>query len=219
MMSTSELSPQQLLEFANFIREITGISFDNTNSIGLKISIRERMEAKAILDPESYLSFLKLDNAEIEELIALICVPETYFFRDKRQFQALRDRILPDMVSKKEKLNPGVRPLIRIISSGCSTGQEPYSIAIAIEQSGLSKSADFEILAFDINKKSVLRAKEAVYARHSFREPNTDEIRMFFNEKGTQYFLADTVRRMVQFEPANLFHLELDKCRYSRLLN
>lgn len=207
-MPACELRSGQLAEFADFIREMTGISFDATNWVGLKVSLRERMEDRAVPDAEAYLSLLKADGAEVEELIALICIPETYFFRDKRQFQALRDDILPEIVSRKQSVHPGVRPLVRIVSCGCSTGQEPYSIAIAIDQSGLSKEADFEITAFDINKKSVFRAREGVYTRHSFREPNTEEIMRFFYEKGAQYFLADPVKRMVQLECANLFHLK-----------
>jgi len=167
-----DLTTDQLITFCDFIREFSGLNFNDTNWLGLKISLKERMADQAIDCPEEYLTRLKTDSLEQDELVSLITVSETYFFRDKGQFEALRDKILPELVAKKSKQQPG-RPSIKIVSCGCSIGAEPYSIAIVVLQSGLTSRADFEIIAFDINKKIIEQAKQATYGLYTFREKDT----------------------------------------------
>src|SRR5205809_281294 len=119
-MQIPDFNLKELSGIADFLRETTGIFFDESNSMGLKVAVKERMIATSLKDPDVYAVRLKSSSSECEDLISLISVPETYFFRDKRQFEALRDIILPEMVAKKMKNAPGMKPFIQIASCGCS---------------------------------------------------------------------------------------------------
>lgn len=199
-------TPETLLEFGNYVKEWTGMAFDDYKWLGFKISLKERMNVCRLLNPRDYFSRLRSDAAEKEELISLLSVPETYFFRNKVQFDVLRDAILPEIAKKKIKAH-SEKPLIRIVSAGCSTGEEPYSIAIAVLQSGLMEKFRFDIIAFDINKKALLRAERAEYPKYSFREKDTEFLADYFSRKGDRFLLHDNVRKMVKFHQANLFDL------------
>ena len=181
-MQPDELTHEKVLQFSNLIKEYTGINFDEYKWLGLRISIKERMMACGITETELYFARLKSDLQEKDELVSLLTVPETYFFRDKKQFDVLRDKILPEMVEKRCKLNVG-KPLIRIFSMGCSTGEEPYSLAIAVHQSGLMKRCEFEIIACDISKNSLAKAVKGEYTRYSFREKNTEFLENYFTNR------------------------------------
>ncbi len=196
-----------LQKFAGEILRMTGMNFGEDNRLALKVALKERMFESKIRSADEYFDYLSKNSSEREELIALLSVPETYFFRDKKQFAALRDVILPELI--EVKLKSGVKPRIKIASCGCSTGQEPYTIAIAIDQGGLRGKADFEILAFDINKKSIERAIAGEYTSNSFREQDTfREIMPYFTPKGKNFLLCDDIRKDVKFYAANLFNMQ-----------
>ena len=195
---------EDLKDFSDFIREWNGMDFDKTNAYILRVALRERMHALNIKDYPSYLDRIKLDLEERLDLTTLLSVPETYFFRDRRQFEALRDKILPEMIDRKRQ--QGIAsPSIRILSAGCSIGAEPYSIAVAVDQSGLRSKAQIEIVAFDINKQSLEIASQGIYNKHAFREPETDFLNAYFDKKGSNFALKDTIKRMVNFYSVNLF--------------
>jgi len=202
-MAIHEINDQHLLTFSDFIREKTGLTFDKSNWYALKVSVGERMSAKSVDQPLEYFMQIKDDLKECEELISLLTVSETYFFRDRRQFEVLREHVLPEMIERKKKTQG--RPKIKIASCGCSLGAEPYSIAIAIDQGGFQE-ADFEIIACDINKKSIEFAREAIYSDHYFREPETD-ISGYFERQGKKIFLKDSIKEKVRFYCANLMDL------------
>lgn len=204
-MAFQEINTDFLIMFSKFIKEKTGISFDANNWLSLKVSIRERMMALSIEQPDRYLSKVKEDLLERQELISLVVVPETYFYRDRRQFETLKGVVLPEIIRAKSLIQGG-RPTIKIVSCGCSIGAEPYSMAIAILEAGLADKAYFEILAFDLSYQNIARAKEAIYSKYYFREPKTD-LSKYFDVKGNSFILKSQVKNMVQFHNANLFDL------------
>ena len=106
-MTAIDFTQDQLLEFGDFVTGFTGMDFDGHMWCGLKVSLQERMNACRVAEAKDYLARLKFDSQEKEELVSLLSVPETYFFRDRMQFDALRDKILPEIVEKKSKLIPG----------------------------------------------------------------------------------------------------------------
>ena len=156
------------------------------------------MSARSISQPQEYLLRIKEDLKEREELISLLVVSETYFFRDRRQFEVLRESVLPEIIERKKK--------IKIASCGCSHGAEPYSIAIALDQGRFFEEADIEIIACDINKKSIEFAQQAVYTDNYFREPETD-ISDYFDKREGKFLLKDYIKDKVRFYCANLIDL------------
>jgi len=203
-MKRNPLTPDQFGDLSDFVRCATGLYFDASKKFILNISVNERMQVLSMEEPAMYIEILKSKSSELEELITLLSVPETYFFRDKKQFEALRDKILPHLIAQKNTLGPG-RPKIKILSCGCSSGEEPYSIAIAILQTGFIYQADIEIIAFDISKKSVEKARRAEYTKNSFREEDTGFLDTYFDVKGDRFILQDRVRELVQFYQINIF--------------
>ncbi len=205
-MPMGELTPEELLQFGECVKSLNGMNFDGYTWLGLRISLRERMKDCRLLEAPAYLAHLKSDIQEQDELIALLSVPETYFFRDRVQFDVLRDKILPEMVERKSKLISG-KPVIKIVSAGCSTGEEVYSLAIAVLQSGLMEQCEFDINGFDISKNALAKARSAEYTKHSFREKDTEFLINYFVTKGSGFVLRNEVKNMVKFHQAELFHL------------
>ncbi len=195
-----------LIEVETRVRAVTGINFDSSNWFSLKVAIKERMEATQIEDPNIYLKILAPNSNEMEKLTSLLVVHETYFFRDKRQFDALTEVVLPELIEKK-KIGQ-TKPRIKIMSCGCSFGAEPYSIAISLMESNLMDQADFEIIAFDLNKNAIERAESGEFSSHMFREPDTEFLKKYFTLKENRFLLHNEIKEKVQFYNANLFDLE-----------
>jgi chemotaxis protein methyltransferase CheR len=137
-----------------------------------------------------------------DRLISALTVGETYFFRNTNQFDALTQHILPDLLIERGHLNRR----IRIWTAGCATGEEPYSIAIALrELIPQIESWNILILATDINRDALRKAQQGVYGAWSFRGVERRIQETYFrmtNDK--QFAIADEIKRMVTFDYLNL---------------
>ena len=132
--------------------------------------------------------------------IRCLTIGETYFFRNGAQFAALRERILPDLLSRRA----GARSL-RLWSAGCATGEEPYSLAMTLADS-LPADAGWQIsvLGTDLNLDFLNRARQASYGQWSFRETTDAQRDRFFSPEGSRWSLRPDIRRMVIFNRLNL---------------
>jgi len=139
----------------------------------------------------------------LTQLVAAVATNETYFFRTAAHFEALKDYLLPEVIEKKK--SQGARTL-RIWSAGCSTGEEPYSIAILlVEHFPELLSWDIRILATDIDADALACAAEAVYRPWSFRGVPPELIRKYCRElDGERYRVVEGVRSLVTFNALNL---------------
>ncbi|WP_244145673.1 CheR family methyltransferase [Paraburkholderia tropica] len=146
---------------------------------------------------DAYWTYLTTAPAERQALIDALVVPETWFFREREAFTALA-RIGAEHLTK----HPG--EVLRVLSVPCSTGEEPYSAAMALLDAGLSH-AQFGIDALDISAASIEAAARAVYGRNAFRGDALSFRERYFHAGPDGWRLADTVRRAVHFERANLF--------------
>jgi chemotaxis protein methyltransferase CheR len=133
-------------------------------------------------------------------LLAHLTIGETYFFRYRPQFDALRQQIIPEILQRRA----GTRGL-RVWSAGCATGEEPYSLAMIISDLLAAESPwNVNILATDINPHFLERAREALYGEWSFRE-TPDELReRFWMQEQNRWRLRPEIRRMVSFARLNL---------------
>lgn len=138
-----------------------------------------------------------------QQIIDVITVGETYFFRNQAQFDALRSHILPALIHQRREM--GLKHL-RFWCAGCATGEEPYSLAILLRE----LLPDIEmwsitLLATDINAEYLERARKGLYRRHSFRSETPDEIReRWFSTEHDSYRLNSIIRNMVIFGLLNL---------------
>jgi chemotaxis protein methyltransferase CheR len=135
-----------------------------------------------------------------ETILAQLTIGETYFFRNGSQFDALRERIVPEVLARRAALRT-----LRLWSAGCATGEEPYSLAMMLSDLlPNDHSWHVSILATDINPVFLTHAREALYGGWSFREtPDALRDRFWTGEQG-RWRLQPEIRRMVNFARLNL---------------
>lgn len=156
------------------------------------------------IDLNSYIGILLANRLSIEEnekLANSLTIGETYFFRDKKLFNVLRKSIIPDIIESKRKTKT-----ITIWSSGCSTGEEAYSIAILMKELLIDFSDwNINIVATDINLNSLRKARDAIYGEWSFRENDIKFKNKYFDMvQNKQYKLKEEIKKSVTFSYLNL---------------
>jgi chemotaxis protein methyltransferase CheR len=202
-----ELKDPAYLKIRDLIYQVSGIYQPEEKLYLLASRCARRMSAVNAKAAAEYLELLTLrGNREVELRLLLneITIGETYMFRSPPQLEALRSVILPQMVEAKGAM--GFKKL-RLWSAGCSTGEEPYTLAMFLleESTKLLAGWTFEILATDLNDNSVTAAKAGIYGDYALR--NTSEAlrkKYFkpFDEKRLQ--ATDQLKSMIRFERVNL---------------
>ncbi len=148
-------------------------------------------------DATAYFQLLRASKAELEALIEAVVVPETWFFRDQRPFDALKRFV------QEEWLPNHFAQQLRILSVPCSSGEEAYSIAMALCDLGFPE-AKLHIDAVDISRENLVRAQRAQYRNNSFRGQKLGFRQRYFTPVGDEYLLEERIRRQVNFQQANL---------------
>ncbi len=164
----------------------------------LQRHVRERMKICGIPDEEAYLALVTENEEERDELLEALLVPETWFFRDFEPFVFLREYI-----RRKRFPAPGGGRPWRILSLPCSTGEEPYSVAMTLMEAGLEGS-QFHIDAVEISRKALEKAERGIFGPSCFREQDEDLRRKYFEKSGRSYRLPPRVRGAVRFIRGNL---------------
>jgi chemotaxis protein methyltransferase WspC len=183
----------------SILKEAMGL---NTSSIGLsslKHALTRRMRYLGMDSTPHYIKLLKTSNQELNELIEEVTVNETWFFRDEAPFIALRDYA-------KNFLNKHKGQTLQILSVPCSTGEEPYSIAMTLIEAGIPSHA-FTIDAVDISRRSLAIAQKGTYRSHSFRGPHAQKHQSYFTKTNEGYALDQNIKNLVNFHRGNLIHL------------
>jgi chemotaxis protein methyltransferase CheR len=152
-------------------------------------------------DMEGFVRKLENSNTIDQEMVNSLTIGESYFFRNHPHFAALQREILPNLIAKNEN-----RRRLKIWSAGCSTGEEPYSIAIMLRRDFPSlRDWDITIMATDINTQYLRRAREGKYTKWSFRGVDDRTINAYFKQTNkNQYTLNDSIRNNVSFFNLNL---------------
>ncbi len=185
----------------SLVIDTTGMAFYRDKSPDLAQILCARMTEVGELDCAAYCERLQSDSEEMDALVAELTIGETYFFRHKEQFDALRDIILPDVIERNRALKR-----LRIWSAGCATGPEPYSIAIMLERDFGAKIADWHVtvLGTDINQKFLARARDGRYDPWAFRVMPDDLRESCFTQVGNQWQINAEYKRFVKFQYHNL---------------
>ncbi|SMG35265.1 CheR family methyltransferase [Dethiosulfovibrio salsuginis] len=138
------------------------------------------------------------DRTFVEVISPYITVGETYFFRDRKILSSFKEDILPSLVSSPK------RP-IKVWSAGCSTGEEPYTLAMIMEDSTLGLGGGFRVYGTDLNESSLKKARRGIYGKWSFRGMNDTEITRYFDPFEDGFFqVKGRYRSAVSFDSANL---------------
>ncbi len=179
------------------LRERIGLNAASIGSSSILRAIQQRMASCGINDITEYYRKLTSSAQEFTDLVETVTIPETWFFRTHQSFTALEG------VAKHEWLPAHSNDVLHILSVPCSTGEEPYSIAMTLLDCGF-QPAQFIIDAVDINARNLLIARDALYTRNSFRNQDLSFRDRHFKKSGNAYQLVDRVRHAVNFINANL---------------
>lgn len=202
-----ELKDPAYLKIRDLIYQVSGIYQPEEKLYLLASRCARRMGAVGAKTPAEYLELLTLrGNREVELRLLLneITIGETYMFRSPAQLEALRSVILPQIVQAKGAI--GFKKL-RLWSAGCSTGEEPYTLAMFLleESTKFLSGWTFDILATDLNDNSVAAAKAGIYGEYSLR--NTGEVlrKKYFKAVDDKRLQAtDQLKSIIRFERVNL---------------
>lgn len=189
-----------LESIVEYLKQSTGL---DSNSVGLPVvekAIQNRMEACGIKDYSVYFKTLNSSPTELQALINEVMVPETWFFRGKELFDYLRAYILREWTNKPSQQDA----TLRVLTIPCSTGEEPYSVAIALKECRLAPDK-FTIDAIDIATISLDIAKKGVYTDHSFRGTDSFFRNHYFKKTAGGYHLNREIKELVSFSHGNLF--------------
>ncbi|MDG9881826.1 chemotaxis protein CheR [Pseudomonas sp. GD04058] len=183
--------------FFRFLQERIGLDVSSVGEQMVERALHQRCAALAANDLDDYWVQLQQSHAEQQALIEAVIVPETWFFRYPESFAALLE-----LARKRLAELGGARPL-KILSLPCSTGEEPYSIAMALLDGGVPAQA-FTVEAMDISPNSITRAQRALYGRNSFRGPDQAFRERHFSAGEEGHELDARVQRQVRFEVGNV---------------
>ena len=161
-------------------------------------AVETRRSVCGLPDVDAYLKLLQTSNSEFGELVEQIVVPETWFFRDRKPFD-----LLLDYGRSGKLLKSGAK--LRLLSAPCSTGEEPYSIAIALMEAGISAER-ISIDAIDISKLAIAKAERAIYGKNSFRGEDWINRQRYFQKIDEGYEVCASVRKAVTFRQGNVLN-------------
>jgi chemotaxis protein methyltransferase WspC len=174
----------------NFLKECAGISPNSTPGMIDRI-VKRILDDRKFRNENEYLNLLKESQTEFDAFLEEVLVPETWFFRYPASFEFLKHAVVT------------FRKPIRILSVPCSSGEEPYSIAITLVQAGFLAD-QFKIDAADVSDRALEKAEQATYRKNSFREQEQTFAQQYFMKHGTEFQLKDSIRRLVTFTKWNV---------------
>ena len=197
------LTQQEFAKFCEFFYRKTGIIFTESKRYFVERRILERMDLSQCSTFREYFATVRFETAgqEMQRLVNAMTVNETYFFREDYQFDALISGILPELAVNKR---PG--DTIRIWSLPCSTGEEPYSIAIYILE-GWDRADDFniEIIASDIDSQVLRQAHEGIYGERALSRIPPDIRKKYFSSvAGNSFQISAELRESIDFSAVNV---------------
>lgn len=200
-----QISKENFAKISEFIYRKSGIFLEDDKHFDKLSKYIDARSAKLGIDNfRKYffkLRFEDKEGEEFQELMNGITVNETYFYREKDQFEVLVNSILPEL----HKNMPASRPL-RILSSPCSTGEEPYSIILHIVEEGkIVEERDIEVVGIDIDSTVIKKAQDAKYSERSIHAIPKNVLSKWFKKKKTGYDLGEDLQGTVDFQVANVF--------------
>jgi len=192
----------------DLIYERSGIYFQDSSRYILQKRLSPRVRLLNFDSFQKYFYFLHYDpraESELEMVFDAVTTNETYFFREPAQLDAFAQEIIPEILRRKPHQK------IRIWSAGCSSGEEPFTVAMLLAEREHGEEARFEIFASDINHEVLARARSGRYRDSSFRStpPHLKE-KYFVPEADGSWRISDEIRNLVSFGRLNLYdHLKV----------
>jgi chemotaxis protein methyltransferase CheR len=199
------LSDLEFRRFAELLRGHCGLHFAQDTRFVLEQRIGQGVRELGIDSFSAYHHLLRSPSSGVAELLELVdelTTNETYFFRERRQLDALVREILPEAVLSHRARGAGP---VQIWSAGCSSGEEPYSVVMLGLEAGFEPGRDFRVHASDISRRALSRARRGQYREASFRETEPELRERYFENKEGAFQLDEKIRALVDCAHLNLF--------------
>lgn len=183
------------------IKAVCGLEFQDDKEALLTKALAERMQATGTASRAEYLRLIQASKAELAELIDLVTINETYFFREPEQIHLLAKTLIPEQLAHQAAC-----PL-RILSLGCSHGEEPYSLAMALEQQLGAGALTQQVLiqGADIDRSALAKARKGIYGDFAFRGLAPEWVERYFSRLGSgHYQILPRLRAGIEFHYLNL---------------
>jgi chemotaxis protein methyltransferase CheR len=206
--TVNSLSEFEFRLFRDHIHDYCGIYFEETKAQALASRLTSRMMVLDIASFSEYYNYLKFHprgKNEMADLIPRLTNNETYFFREINQLSFLVSRV-------EEKIKQGGgSPSFRVLSCGCSSGEEAYTLAIMLEEAGVFGRCEVEITGMDIDRKILHKASAAEFTPYSLRSTSGERAEKYFFRSGEKYRLDERIRKRVNFIYGNLIDQDVFK--------
>jgi chemotaxis protein methyltransferase CheR len=204
MLATDVSAPHDAPNHAELVSESIGLRFRDEDLPAVEALLAARMQGHGITEAEPYFRLLASNDAagrnEREHFTVRFTTGESYFLRDTKQLDVIIERLLPELIERRASTR-----CLRIWSAGCSTGEEPYTLAMLLsEQTAALAGWKIEIIASDINSRVLDIARRGRYTAWSFRALDEARKRKYFREDGREWVIDDRLRQMVRFEQFDL---------------
>ena len=203
MRTKPVIGEANVMRFAELIEERLGLQYGGPTLTELEVVLAGRMRALQCASFEAYRMRLKSDvsmHEELRELAAKLTIGETYFFRSPEQLSVFSEVAIPRLTR-----GDPARPL-RILSAGCSTGEEPYTLAMVLAELGPLAPTEVSIVAIDINPEALAKARRGSYSAWAMRATPPDCVEKYFRRDRGQFLLNGSVQAMVRFEERSIAH-------------
>jgi chemotaxis protein methyltransferase CheR len=205
MASLQGMNSKDFELLRELIRERTGLQLGPEGSRQLERRLRERVEALGLSGFGEYHRLLRFQtdgDDELQHVYEAATNSETYFFREDYQLQGFRDEVIPSLAADLQ-----AHRRVTCWSLGCSTGEEPYSIAMVLLESTLLEGWTIRVYGSDLSRQRLAVARRGVYGESSFRSTSVDRRARFFEQEGESFRVRRTVRGMCTFGFVNLITL------------
>ena len=206
------LSQRSFDELRALIYDHTGIYFRDNKRYLLESQVGRRLKALQLGSYEEYVQLIQNGKrrTELPELVNAVTINETFFFRHPKQYEAIADTLIPKLITE------GNRRHVRIWSAACSTGAEPYTLALLIHDQLKARFSDarFSIVGSDINTEVLATARAGRYGDYAVRNIPDAYLSKYFQHEGDHYTIAPDVTRMVSYKHLNLTdHRAIERLR------
>lgn len=195
---TDFLSDADFDKFRTLIYDSSGITFSDMNRSILESRLKEVLRNKKLESLDEFYRMLKTDEEVLKEFLDSVTTNLTRFFRNLPHFETLKNYVIPELLKIKS-----VSKTIHIWSAGCSTGEEPFTIAMVMKRY-LPPSYHFDILASDISLKSLMVARQAVYDESRMQGIPEDYLHEYFVQNGRSFQVKKEITDLVKFDYHNL---------------
>jgi chemotaxis protein methyltransferase CheR len=186
--------------YRNFIYNESGIHFTTTNRSILESRLKEKLREKSIATVKEYYQLITRDKEELKDFLDSITTNLTRFFRNQAHFDALEHYVIPEIIKIKQPMG---NTTIKVWSAGCSTGEEPYTIAMLLSEI-LPPPWKFTITASDISLKCLMTGKEGFYADSRITGIPDAYLKKYFNKVEGGYKIHEDIMSKIRFDYHNL---------------